>query len=429
MRKLKHYLSILFICLFTYSFTFASPLPEITAEGAVLMDAKTGTILYAKNMNALFYPASTTKVLTCLILAEENNLDTVITKSPESIQNVPSDSSHIGLLRGDTYEEDAGLHGILMGSDNYISYDMAIANAGNIDAFAKKMNEKARLLGTRNTHFVNPHGYHDPDHYTTPYDMALITRAAFANDEVIAAAGASRYDFLVNNRQVTLPLKHTAALLHPTSPYYNSHVVAAKTGYHTPAGRTLVAKAVYDDITLIGVVMKGGDPSRFKDMNELFRYGSENFKVSGDETTGYALQNLSYSSWSKPYIDAALASGWIAPSIDNFQAPLSERTFIHLLRKVLPWDYELPWDLSQTSAIGPYKVNEPISGKRARFLLDEVTQQLLPTNRISITDALGVAALNQADALTLEQTLCILYKYQRTLNVMPPFIFTNMSKK
>lgn len=393
------------------------------------MDAKTGTILYAKNMNALFYPASTTKVLTCLILAEENAQDTTLTKSPESIANVPSDSSHIGLLRGDTYTEDAGLHGILMGSDNYISYDMAIANAGSIDAFATKMNEKARLLGTRNSNFVNPHGYHDSNHYTTPYDMALITRAAFANEEVVAAAGSSQYNFLVSNRNVTLPLTHTASLLHATSPYYNEHVVATKTGYHTPAGRTLVAQAVYDDITLIGVVMKGGQPSRFKDMNELFRYGSENFKVSGNETTGYTVENLSYSSWSKPYIDAALTNGWITPSVDHYQSPISERTFLHLLSKVLPEDYSLPWDLSESSSIGPYTVNEPISGKKARLILEAITQQLLPTSRIALIDALGVDELNEDTLLSLEQVLCILYKYQCTLSVMPPYVFTNDLKK
>lgn len=427
MRNLKYSLFILFTCLFTYTISFASPLPDISAEGALLMDAKTGTILYAKNINSMFYPASTTKVLTCLILAEENSPSDLITKSPESISNVPSDSSHIGLLRGDTYTGQDGLHGILMGSDNYISYDMAIANAGSIDAFAKKMNDKAHLLGTRNSHFVNPHGYHDSNHYTTPYDLALITRAAFSNTEVLAAAGASQYPFLVQNRNTTLPLTHTAALLSKTSPYYNSHVVAAKTGYHTPAGRTLVAKAVYDNIELIGVVMKTGATLRFEEMNKLFQYGSENFRLIGDEISGYRIENLTYSPQYKPYIDAALKEHLIFPSVDNYQSPISERTFINLLSKVLPTNYSPVWNLTQTSHIGPYTVNEPISGLKAKQLLEEVSRDLLPLSRISIVDALGADFLNSKKPLTLEQALCILYKYQHTLSVMPPFIFTNAS--
>ncbi|MEG0579604.1 MAG: D-alanyl-D-alanine carboxypeptidase, partial [Niameybacter sp.] len=129
-------------------------------------------------MHSTFYPASTTKLLTSLLLVEDMQEGATITKSQDSLINVPSDSSHIGLKVGDSYSYTDGLHAILMGSDNFVSYDMSIFNASSINAFADKMNAKAKSLGANASHFVNPHGYHDPNHYTTPYDLALITSAA-----------------------------------------------------------------------------------------------------------------------------------------------------------------------------------------------------------------------------------------------------------
>ena len=123
---------------------FALPAPNLSSQGAVLIEPNTNTILYAKNANQKFYPASTTKVLTCLILIEEMPPYHLLTKSAESIKNVPSDSSHIGLVQGDEYDYLSGLYAILMGSDNFVSYDMATYNAGNIAEFANKMNPPFR---------------------------------------------------------------------------------------------------------------------------------------------------------------------------------------------------------------------------------------------------------------------------------------------
>ncbi|MGL4344944.1 MAG: D-alanyl-D-alanine carboxypeptidase family protein [Cellulosilyticaceae bacterium] len=423
MKKTYYFLLILLVSLGLSITAFAAPLPDISAEGAILMDAKTGTILYAKNINSVFYPASTTKVLSCLILAEEMDATQIITKTPASIANVPSDSSHIGLLRGDTYTVKDGLHGILMGSDNYISYDMAVKNAGSIDAFANKMNQRAKLLGARSSHFVNPHGYHDPNHYTTPYDLALITKAAFANPEVLESAGTGQYKFAIPNRSTTMDISHTAALLDQQSPYYNPHVVAAKTGYHTPAGRTLVAKAIYNDIELIGVVMKTNTPYQFKDMNALFNYGNANFKVVGNEDHSYRVENISYSSWSKPYVTYALEHNWIAPTTTSYQTPISERTFVSLLNKAIPNAYPLSDEMMQTSILSPSKINDPLSGLQASQILTETANTLVPMSPFNLVDSLGSQSLGQSAPLTLEQALCIIYKFRELIKVSPPYIF------
>lgn len=286
--------------------TFATQLP-LTAEGAVLMEASTGTVLYSKNPYYTFYPASTTKVLTTLILAESFSPDATITKSQESVDLIPGDSSHIGLNIGDTYTYEAGLYGIILGSDNFISHDMAMYHSGSIDAFSKAMNEKAKKLGAYASNFVNPHGYHDPNHYTTPYDLALIARGAFDNPLVEKIAGTPNYHLQLLNTEQVFTFNHSAAFLKENSPFYNAHITAAKTGYHTPAGRTLVAKGVYDDITLIAVVMKSGKPQYFEDINSLLAYGSSHFKTIITKNGRVEVQNISYSPWAQTSIERLLA--------------------------------------------------------------------------------------------------------------------------
>lgn len=281
---------------FILSFTlFVTPImakaPEITAEGAILIEPKTNTILYTKNANQKLYPASMTKIMTALIIAEEMPCQSIITKSQDSITYVPSDSSSIGLQVGDSYTMLNGLHGLLLGSDNYIAHDLALAHSGSIAKFAQEMNTRAKSYGALHTHFTNPHGYHDPEHYTTPYDMAQIARVAFSNPLVLKIAGKVSAPFGCHNTHTILPLTNTSRLLKDETPYYNPHVVACKTGFHDDAQQTLVAKAVYDDLELIAVVMKTSTPNQYVDINRLFEYGAKNFSIQKSAHTYELVKN------------------------------------------------------------------------------------------------------------------------------------------
>ncbi|MBU3805028.1 MAG: S-layer homology domain-containing protein [Candidatus Cellulosilyticum pullistercoris] len=320
--------SILLIC----NITSAATLPDISADGAILIETTTNTILYSKNLNETFYPASTTKILTSLAIAEDLPLNQIITKSQDALNNVPSDSSQIGLNVGDSYTVLDGLHAVLMASDNFVCYDLAKADSGSIQNFATKMNTLAFSFGATRTNFVNPHGYHDPLHYTTPFSLSQIALHAFSNPVVEKIAGTQSYNFKVANTGKIIPITHTAALLDPNSTYYNEHVVAAKTGYHTPAGRTLVAKARYDNIELIAVVMRTDAPLQFEDINKLFKYGSENFTLGTDQSMQPYIINNTYSPWAKPYVERALDEGWITRTTHNYTTPITMRTFLSLLR-------------------------------------------------------------------------------------------------
>lgn len=443
------FIGYLLFCLGVY----ALPLPDISAQGAILIEPTTNTVLYSKNANEKFYPASTTKILTCLILIEEMSPQEILTKSAESINNVPSDSSHIGLIANDKYSYLDGLYAILMGSDNYVSYDMANLNAGSQQDFVLKMNEKAKELGAYSSNFVNPHGYHDPNHYTTPYDLAQIAIGAFGNDTLSKVAGTPEYDFTILNTGQTIPLEHTALLLDKSSPYYNSSVTGVKTGYHTPAGRTLVAKAVYDNIELIGVVMKTNSPNQFIDMNELFEYGHQNFNTLSLGESGSYIENVSYSSWAKDSINYALSEGWIPRSTRNYMSPISATEFISLLQKAInikqgPSLYQYNTD----PQLSMYHMNTPITRMDAAYIIYKLcnTLELRPYrfyDQINIPDTQGLPSyyqqainyttstkilgsptdpFNPTGNLTYEHAIVIAHKLNKLFNTTTPYIFMSL---
>lgn len=324
--------------------TFASPIPALNGEGVILIEPTTNTVLVGKNKDSQFYPASTTKILTALQIINDLDLDDVVTKTQTAVNNVPSDSSQVGLNVGDTYTVEEGLYAVLLASDNFVCYDLALKDAGSINAFSDKLNSLAKSLGAVSSHFVNPHGYHNADHYTTPFDLAQIARGAFSNPILSKISGTSTHSMLVNNvgskaaksAARTIDLAHTALLLHKDSPYYNANVTSVKTGFHDSAKRVLVAKAHYDNIDLIGVVMKTDAPLQFEDMNALFEYGSQNFSLSTGEDGTAVVDNHSYSGWAESYVKFALDKGWITASERNYQSPSTKRELMTLLHSAFP---------------------------------------------------------------------------------------------
>ena len=171
------------------------PAPEITAETAVLLEANTGMILYGKDMHRRMYPASTTKLLTCLLAAEYLDLSDTITFSENAVHSVPADGSKIGMDTGETITVEQALYGIMVGSANEVSNAVAEKISGSTEAFAELMNQKAAELGCTDSHFVNAHGYHDDDHYTSAYDLALIARAFFADETLSVIGNTPVYHF------------------------------------------------------------------------------------------------------------------------------------------------------------------------------------------------------------------------------------------
>jgi len=266
--------------------------PIVSAESAILMELNTGAILYEKNIHEHQYPASTTKILTTLIAAEECALNEVVNFSKEAVFGIPRDSNHIAMDVGDTLTMEQCLNAILIRSANEVSYAVAEHIGGTWDGFAEIMNERAKELGCVDSNFVNPNGLPDENHYTSAYDLARIGRAFFANEMLCNISTTSK--LVIPKGEEDLVEWNQMQLL-PGREYAYEYLVGCKTGYTNAARSTLVSCAEKDGMKLICVVLHDESPYQYEDTIALFNYGFSNFdeiNISQTETK-YNIDNAS----------------------------------------------------------------------------------------------------------------------------------------
>ena len=251
--------------------------PSVNSQAAILIEAETGTILYEKNIHQKMYPASITKTLTTLIAYEQCELDEQVTFTQATLNTIPYDSSRIWVDRGNYMNMEDCLAAILIMSANDVAAGVAEHIGGTLDAFADIMNERAEELGCLNTHFVNAHGYHDPDHYTTAYDMAQIGRAFFDVDQLCTLAKERNFKHGPTDGQPKPINEWNQNKLLATRAYEYEYLVGSKTGYTSDAGQTLISCAQKDGLKLICVVLNAASPNQYKDTISLFDFGFSNF--------------------------------------------------------------------------------------------------------------------------------------------------------
>ncbi|MGN1147866.1 MAG: D-alanyl-D-alanine carboxypeptidase family protein [Lachnospiraceae bacterium] len=269
--------------------------PDVSAQSAILIDADTGTILYGKNVHEQLYPASTTKILTCLIATEQCSLDEIVTFSKHAIYS--TEGSHIALDVGEELTVEQCLNAILIASANDASFGLAEHITGtDWEDFADIMNERAKELGCVDSHFVNPNGLPDENHYTSAYDLAMIGRAFFANELLCKISSSALLDIPPSDKQPDHILERSKNQLLPGKPYAYEYLVGSKTGYTDAARSTLVSCAEKDGMKLIAVVMVEDSPSQFADTVALFNYGFNNFdRINISETeTRFNIDNASF---------------------------------------------------------------------------------------------------------------------------------------
>lgn len=269
--------------------------PSITAQGAILMEAETGTILYAKNIHEELYPASTTKMLTCLIAVEQCALNETVHFSYEAVGAVPTDGSNMGMDAGEYLSLEECLYGIMVASANEVANAVAEHVAGSLDGFAEMMNQRAVELGCENTHFVNANGLHSDEHYTSAYDLALIARAYFQNDVLRRIGNTASYHFIPSAGQPDdFYKKNKHRMLNGELSY--DGIIGGKTGYTDDAGQTLVTGCEQAGMRLICVVMKEDAPAQFEDTETLFNYGYQNFTKANiaDNDTRHIINNSNF---------------------------------------------------------------------------------------------------------------------------------------
>lgn len=252
--------------------------PLVGAESAIVIEANTGIVLYSKNIHEKLYPASTTKILTCLIAAENSSLDEIVSFSNHAVFSIERGSSNMGMDVGQSITMEECLYGILVGSANEVANAVAEHIGGSTENFAEMMNQKAAELGCQDSHFANANGLHNDNHYTSAYDLSLIAREFFQNELLTKISGTPTQHFEPSENQPDDFILRTHHRL-VTQEYPYEGIIGGKTGYTDKARQTLVTCAERNGMKLICVVMKEESPNQFTDTIDLLNYGFNNFEV------------------------------------------------------------------------------------------------------------------------------------------------------
>lgn len=291
--------------------------PDLASEAVIVMDAKTGTVLYDKNAYIPEYPASITKIMTCLLALENTAMGDIVTFSNNAVYSIGRDTSNVGLKEGEIITVEECLKALMIESANEAAVALAEKISGSEEAFAELMNERAAQLGCKNTHFANPHGLHDANHYTCAYDMSLILRAALEYPSFRSLSSMISGEISTTNlTDEVRPLWNALKMIRPSSKYYYENIEGGKTGYTTEANCTLATFAKKGDMELICIVLNcTSRKNTYSDTKAIFDYCFNNFSytyplenfsfVSGDYNDNIILSNF-YKSVSKDLLNLSI---------------------------------------------------------------------------------------------------------------------------
>ncbi len=242
--------------------------PNVFSQFATTIDAKTGDILYDKNAHHRAFPASMTKVLTAILLMEHTKPEDQFTFSQLALDQEKS-NYQIELQPGETINRNTALMILMVLSANDVSYAIAEHIGGSVENFANMMNERAKQLGATDSHFVTPNGLHDPNHYTTPYDMAMITRGVQKYPEILQA---------MNTKRTTVTTsRQTVSIFNKSTYFENPFSIGGKTGFTNEARNTLVLLNEKDGNRIINVVMASQRPEIYEDLKQMADYSFGQF--------------------------------------------------------------------------------------------------------------------------------------------------------
>ena len=257
---------------------------DILVPSAVIMEINNDKILYEKNADQRMYPASTTKVMSAIIVLENCELDQNVTVTYSAISDIPEGYSTADLVVGEVLSVEQLLHLMLIESANDATNVLAEYVAGSEESFASLMNTKAHDLGCTNTNFVSSYGRHDDNHYSTAKDLYLIAKYAMQNDTFRSIVGKSSYILPPTNKHENeRKVETTNRFLISSSDFYDKRVKGIKTGFTTPAGNCLISYASYNGIEVIAVALGGGLTNedipyqQYTSSQTLFNYVFDNY--------------------------------------------------------------------------------------------------------------------------------------------------------
>ena len=294
----------------------AEAAPVVGAKAYVLMEASTGRVLLENNRDAKLPMASTTKIMTCLLAVENGNMDDIVTIPKEA---VGQEGTSIYLREGEKVAFSDLVYGLMLASGNDAAVAIAIHLAGSVEAFAQMMNEKAREIGANNSNFVTPNGLPDDNHYTTAYDLALISSYAMQNEKFCEIVGTSKKDLAEDDDSPARYLRSKNKILYQ---YEGGNGI--KTGYTKAAGKCLSAGAKRGNMQLVAVVLN--DYDMFIDCMALLDYGFEHYAMRQVAEAGQSYGDIPVEESLEGSVQTALC--------DNIYLPLTQEEVTMVEEKV-----------------------------------------------------------------------------------------------
>ncbi|MBR5236544.1 MAG: D-alanyl-D-alanine carboxypeptidase [Clostridia bacterium] len=321
--KHRWMLSLLLLILFCMPSLPANAL-SVSAQYACVMDAQTGRILYEKNAYAQHSMASTTKIMTALLALENSDPADVVTVSKNA---AGTEGSSLYLKAGEKLSMETLLYGLMLNSGNDAAIAIAEHIGGNVEAFAKMMTQRAHEIGAKQTQFKNPNGLDEEGHYTTAYDLALITKAALKNPHFAEIVSTSKKSFPASELKTARTFVNHNKLLN-----LYPGCIGVKTGFTKKTGRCLVSAATRDHMTLICVTLNA--PNDWNDHKQLLDHGFSATKARPLVIRDMVLKTVPVKNGDVKALDLLAAEDFYIPF--NDREGLSKYTLDYLLPAVIP---------------------------------------------------------------------------------------------
>ena len=328
-RIKKIIISMIFIAIIMTNciFVYATNDLNVDAKASLIIEENSGKVIHEDNSNVQNYPASVTKILTAILTLENCELTDTVTVSKTAISNIPSGYVIAPLFVGEQMSVEDLLYALMLKSANDAAYVLAEHVGGSVEGFSEMMNKKAEELGCKNSHFVNPNGIHNSNHYTTAYDMYLIAKYAMKNEEFVKIVSTYQHTLSATNKYSKNDriMKNTNSFVNPSSRYYDENVKGIKTGTTLQAGNCLITSTSKNGFDVITVVLGAKtSESKFSETKKMFNYVFDNYEFTQIHKKGDVIKNIEVEKATKETKSLNLVISDDIKSINNIKIKAEE---------------------------------------------------------------------------------------------------------
>lgn len=377
---------MLLIVVLTYNTkVYADDELSVNAKAALIVETNTGKIIYEKDIYEQNYPASVTKILTAILTIENCELDDVVTVSQTAISHIPTGYVIAPLYIGEQITIKDLLYALMLKSANDAAYVLAEHVGGSVDGFSEMMNKKAEELGCKNTHFVNPNGIHNQNHYTTAYDMYLISNYAMKNETFKEVVSTYEYTLSPTNKHPLKDriMKNTNNFVNPKNVYYNKIINGIKTGTTKQAGNCLITDSSDNGLEFITVILGAQTAnSKFSETKKMISFAYDNYALTKIHDKGDIIQNIEVKKATKKTKDLNLVIS------DDITAMANKKIKVDEIEPEIELIDDIKAPIEQGQELGIIKYNVDGIEYKAKLLAE--TEVELKTYYVEILIGVGI---------------------------------------